>query len=43
MIFREVEFEAIWDKVRHGNEWKERFGKDANSVMAKLRGRVLKR
>lgn len=37
--YSEKEFEVIWDKVRHGKEWKERFGKDADSVMTKLRGR----
>ncbi len=37
--YSEKEFDIIWDKVRHGKEWKERFGKDADSVMAKLRGR----
>ncbi len=33
------ELEAIWEKLRRGKEWRERFGKDADSVMAELRGR----
>ncbi len=33
------EFDLLWDKVRSGSEWKERFGSDASSVMTSLRGR----
>ncbi len=33
------EIDLLWDKVRLGKEWKERFGSDADSVMTSLRGR----
>jgi len=33
----EKEFDVIWEKVRHGHDWKERFGTDADSVMKELR------
>jgi Zn-finger nucleic acid-binding protein len=33
----EKEFDAIWEKVRQGHDWKERFGTDADSVMKELR------
>ncbi|MBW6470197.1 MAG: ribbon-helix-helix domain-containing protein [Methanosarcinaceae archaeon] len=33
------EIDLLWDKVRSGNEWKERFGSDVDSVMSSLRGR----
>lgn len=29
--------DAIWEKVRCGDDWKERFGTDADSVMKELR------
>lgn len=32
-----VIIDALWNKVRFGKEWKERFGHDADSVMASLR------
>jgi len=32
--------EKLWMKVRNNNDWKKVFGKDADSVMSKLRGRV---
>ncbi|HWR26714.1 MAG TPA: hypothetical protein VN316_02440 [candidate division Zixibacteria bacterium] len=31
------EFDAIWEKVRSGQDWKERFGTDADSVMQELK------
>ena len=31
--------DALWEKVRGGKEWKERFGTSAESVMKELRGR----
>ncbi len=33
------ELDALWEKIRQGKDWKERFGKDAENVMAELRGR----
>ncbi len=33
----EKEFDVIWEKVRQGHDWKERFGTDADSVMKELR------
>ncbi len=33
------ELDSLWEKIRQGQEWKERFGTDAESVMAKLRSR----
>ena len=32
--------EKLWTKIRSNNDWKKVFGKDADSVMSKLRGRV---
>jgi len=32
-------FDVIWEKVRLGQDWKERFGTDADSVMQELRRR----
>jgi Arc/MetJ-type ribon-helix-helix transcriptional regulator len=34
-----TELEALWEKIREGKEWKERYGTSAESVMAELRGR----
>ena len=34
-----TEIDVLWDKVRSGEEWRERFGSDVDSVMASLRGR----
>jgi len=31
--------DAIWEKVRPGDDWKKRFGADADSVMKELRRR----
>jgi hypothetical protein len=33
------ELDALWEKIRRGNEWKERFGTSAESVMKELRRR----
>ncbi len=33
------EIDALWEKIRCGKEWKERFGTDADTVMKQLRGR----
>ena len=33
------ELDAIWEKIRTGNEWKKRHGTSAESVMAELRGK----
>lgn len=33
------ELDALWEKVRSGKEWKERFGTSAESVMEELMGR----
>lgn len=33
------ELDSLWEKIRHGKEWKKRFGTDAESVMAQLRRR----
>lgn len=33
------ELDALWEKIRKGKEWKERYGTSAESVMAELRGR----
>jgi len=37
--YSKKEFDAIWEKVRIGQDWKERFGTDADSVMKELRRR----
>jgi len=37
--YSKKEFDAIWEKVRLGKDWKERFGTDADSVMNELRRR----
>jgi Arc/MetJ-type ribon-helix-helix transcriptional regulator len=37
--YSKEEFDTIWEKVRLGNDWKERFGTDADSVMKELRRR----
>jgi Arc/MetJ-type ribon-helix-helix transcriptional regulator len=34
------DFDAIWEKVRLGQDWKERFGTDTESVMKELRRRL---
>ncbi len=31
------EFDALWEKIRSGKDWKERFGTNADSVMEELR------
>ncbi len=33
------ELDALWEKIRRGKDWKERFGTSAESVMAGLRGK----
>jgi Arc/MetJ-type ribon-helix-helix transcriptional regulator len=33
------DIDALWEKIRRGKEWKERFGTSAESVMRELRGR----
>lgn len=33
------EIDALWEKIRSGKEWKERFGTSAESVMKELRRR----
>jgi len=35
--YSKKELDAIWEKVRLGQDWKERFGTDADSVMQELR------
>jgi len=35
--YSKKELDAIWEKIRLGKEWKERFGTDADSVMEELR------
>ncbi len=37
--YSKKEFNAIWEKVRLGQDWKERFGTDADSAMQELRRR----
>ena len=37
--YSKKEFDAIWEKVRQGNDWKERFGTDVDNVMKELRRR----
>ena len=37
--YKKKEFDAIWEKVRLGQDWKERFGVDADKVMKELRRR----
>ncbi|MCZ7399096.1 MAG: ribbon-helix-helix domain-containing protein [Candidatus Methanoperedens sp.] len=37
--YSEKELDALWEKIRRGKEWKERFGTSAESVMRELRGR----
>ncbi len=37
--YSKKELDAIWEKVRLGQDWKERFGTDADSVMRELRRR----
>jgi len=37
--YSKKEFDAIWEKVRLGEDWKEHFGADADSVMKELRRR----
>ena len=37
--YSKKEFDTLWEKVRLGQDWKERFGKDANSIMQELRRR----
>ncbi|MDO8726379.1 MAG: hypothetical protein Q7J35_09965 [Candidatus Methanoperedens sp.] len=36
--YSKKDFDAIWEKVRHEHDWKERFGTNADSVMKGLRG-----
>jgi len=31
------DIDALWEKIRRGKEWKERFGTSAESVMRELR------
>ncbi len=31
------EFDVLWEKIRTGKDWKERFGTNADSVMEELR------
>lgn len=38
-VARRKEHDALWEKVRSGKEWKERFGTNAESVMKELRRR----
>jgi len=38
-VTRRKELDALWEKIRRGKEWKERFGTSAESVMKELRGR----
>ncbi len=33
------DIDALWEKIRRGKEWKERFGTSADSVMRELRRR----
>jgi len=35
--YSKKDLDAIWEKVRLGTDWKERFGSDAESVMKGLR------
>ena len=35
--YSKKDLDAIWEKVRPGNDWKELFGADADSVMKELR------
>lgn len=37
--YSETEIDVQWDKVRSGEEWKERFGSDADTVITSLRRR----
>lgn len=37
--YSKKEFDAVWEKIRCGKEWKERFGTTAESVMKEIRGR----
>ena len=37
--YSKKEFDAIWEKVRLGEDWKEHFGADADTVMKELRRR----
>ena len=37
--YSKKEFDIIWEKVRQGNDWKERFGTDADNLMKELRRR----
>jgi Arc/MetJ-type ribon-helix-helix transcriptional regulator len=37
--YSKKEVDAIWEKVRLGQDWKERYGLDADSVMQELRRR----
>ena len=37
--YSKKELDELWDKVRQGEAWKERFGKSADEVMATLRKR----
>jgi hypothetical protein len=37
--YSKKDLDALWEKVRLGQEWKERFGTDADSVMKELRRR----
>lgn len=37
--YSEKELDALWEKIRRGKEWKERFGTSAESVMKEIRGR----
>lgn len=34
------EIDALWEKIRSGKEWKERFGTSAESAMKELRRRT---
>jgi Arc/MetJ-type ribon-helix-helix transcriptional regulator len=37
--YSKKEIDDLWKKVESRNEWKKRFGSDADSVMASIRGR----
>src|SRR5665811_1196531 len=37
--YSKKEFDAIWEKVRLGEEWKKQFGAEADTVMKELRRR----
>lgn len=37
--YSKKDLDSIWEKVRLGHDWKERFGTDADNVMKELRRR----